>query len=93
MIGYAVYELANETRREFFVGLADGDVDRRIARLRASPPRAIAHWSFEDRISARVVEESLPRADGETFLRSYVAALSRTSWRVLSADSSLMPAV
>ena len=82
--GLTVFEVINQTRKEFFVGTTILGMHEVIEQHRDAPPSAIAHWQQGDKINYRSIKFDLPVKDAAQFIETHAKRLARTSnWKVI----------
>ncbi|MBI5240451.1 MAG: response regulator [Elusimicrobia bacterium] len=80
------FEAANETLKEFYVGLSVRPLTAEdiAARHRSRPPAVISHWREEHRVWYRCADGVLSGTGGADFVRNYTELLSRPGWKALA---------
>jgi hypothetical protein len=81
----SIFEAANETLKEFFIGVTTASLDQLEAGHRAVPPAPVSHWDFSaHRIVYREVEHDLPGKDSRPFIDGYVQSIEKNGWKVIT---------
>ena len=65
-----VYELVNPDLKEVFIGASCNSVESELAKNRAAPPSAIAHWPLEYRRKLKILELFETPAEMESYLKA-----------------------
>lgn len=86
-----VYEAANDTRREVYVGTTNLLIDQLIRAFHSFLPRVARHWKKEDRILFRCVEYSIPVSEARKFIDGYAKSDALKGWKVLRDEPAARP--
>lgn len=78
-----VFEAANDTLKEVYVGTTSLLIDQVIRGFQVNPPRAAKHWKKDQRILFRCVEYSIAIKDAAAFIEAYIRSDALKGWKVL----------
>lgn len=78
-----VFEVSNESRKEFFVCASSLPLEALMRSHCDAPPAAIAHWKKGETIFYDAIEAFRTEAEARAFAASYAVVLARTGWKVL----------
>jgi hypothetical protein len=82
-----VFEAANDTTKELYVGVTSLFIDAVIRSHYRRPPREIAHWAREHQISYRCVEYAMPRDAASEFVKNYTQSTAVKGWKTVGAHA------
>lgn len=85
---YTVFEASNADLKEVYVTATSRSIFEAMANLTKKPPRAIAHWEPEHRVSHRSLEFSLSKSEADHFIERYVGKRLPDGWRFVPQASS-----
>lgn len=90
----SVYEAANDTLKEVYVGITTLLMERLVKGFQTSPPPAVACWKRKHRVLFRIVRYIIPYRKAAPFIRAYLQSGSLAGWKVLGKtdDPPLAPA-
>ncbi|PIP84505.1 MAG: hypothetical protein CO113_00455 [Elusimicrobia bacterium CG_4_9_14_3_um_filter_62_55] len=89
-----IYELANLTLNESYLGMTGESVESRFEKISADPPPSLSHWEFDShRIEARAIESfDAADADGIRFFSEFCASFHKSSTAVIRCELDCDPA-
>jgi hypothetical protein len=77
-----VYEAVNEDLHEIFVDSSSLLMESLVREHAKKPPKVIAHWSKDQRVSYRAVAYSVPVKDVRAFVENYAKSGAMEGWKV-----------
>ena len=79
-----VFEVANESTGEVYLGVTDLLASRLAKEFHRAPPRAVRSWRPEHRLVLRCLAYAIPLREGRAFVQKYAALRKRRLRPVLS---------
>lgn len=82
-LGVTVFELSNETLKEFYLCAAKATLSELIREHCDRPPAAISHWQKGQGIFYNEIETFADAPAADAFMIKYAGVIARTGWKIL----------
>ncbi len=82
-LGVTVFEVSNETLKEFYLCASPAPLSELIHEHCDRPPAAISHWQKGQGIFYNEIETFADAPAADAFMIQYAGVIARTGWKII----------